>query len=252
MALAGRVLTILDSGMFGPARLTKSITITATGVSADIRGAADGDAITIDGSSANVVLRGLSLTGISGSSTGIHVIRALAVTVEDCAIERFSGDGILFDNTNFARVFISETVSRSNGGAGLRTTGGQRLAVEDSRFENNGGNGVHQTGGTGNYTRATAAGNGNHGFFIEQGTMTLESSIGRDNKGSVGAGVFINLAGSTAILSNSVFTNNNYGIFNNNTGGSNGGTVLTRGNNTAADNASGQVFGSVLTTLNGV
>jgi hypothetical protein len=144
---AGRVMTLLNSGEYGPtATIEKSITIVADGVSATVRSLAAGStAITIDNSSAPVVLRGLLVTGGGTGQRGIDIADALAVHIVGCQVERFTQQGVRLD-MDAAELHVADTISRDNGSHGLHVleTGlNSRLVVDNSRFENNGGDGVN-------------------------------------------------------------------------------------------------------------
>lgn len=235
---AGGVLTILDSGEYGPtATITKSITIVADGVTASVRAVASGStAITINAPNASVVLRGLLLTGGGTGRNGIEIVAAKSVHIARCAIERFTGAGIYRLGSDDTQLFITDTVSRLNGREGLGFVGGAgNLTIDRSRFNDNSngifiqgivdamithaeasGNsfcGIHATTGRLAVSRTTANDNGVCGFQmgghseIESG-LTLESSEARGN-GESGLHVYNN---GVARVSNSVFTNNQVGI----------------------------------------
>jgi hypothetical protein len=249
---ANGTVVVLDAGGYGASlAITKSITISADGASANLPGG-----LTIDAPGGVVVLRGLLVSGGGTVPTGIRISNATAVHIENCVVERFSGVGIRLRDTANAELFVNDTTVRYNGGNGLEAngTGASRLIVDNSHFDNNGaaglniesvhassitrttvsgnaGNGIIQFGGSMAVARTSATGNGKAGFrAVAGGTMTLESSISRNN---VSHGLFVG-TGAAARISNSTFTGS-VAIHNS------GGTVLTRQNNT--------VLGDVLGTL---
>ena len=182
---AGRVLTILDSGDYGPATIGKSITVAAEGISANIRAASGTSAITINNAAATVVLRGLFLTGGGVGATGIFITQAAAVHIEDCQIERFTGAGILLPGAD-TELLIADTVSRANGDDGLRVEGEgttARLTVDNSRFENNGGDGLEVRGARSTITRSVASGNGGHGILHIGGNTSVSWTTTTNNAG---------------------------------------------------------------------
>jgi hypothetical protein len=249
----GRELQILDAGEYGIATITKSITISAVGVSATVRSlAAASNAITIANAGARVVLRGLFLTGGGTGTHGIRINDAAAVYIVDCEIERFHENGVWLDQSN-TELFVLDTISRDNDQNGLRvdafgTT--TKVTVDASRFDNNGqdgiivndaessvtrsvmsGNlsdGIQQGGGRMNVTESAAVQNLQNGYFASGSSsrMTVESSLAR---GNVNAGLLVQ-PGSLARISNSVFIDSATGIHNGL------GAVETRGNNTVAGN----------------
>ena len=249
----GGDVVVVDSGFYGNnLSITKSITISATGITAALR------SIEIDNAGATVILRGLLLTGKGANAQGITITSAASVHIEDCVIEGFPGSGI---RAFQVKLFVAGTASRRNGGYGIDMDGGfgstsASLVVDSSRFENNESSGIHArfvpasvtrtilSGNTANGMEvnksdanvawSTAAHNGGTGFSMlgEQpgspAELTLERSVSRGN-GFSGLALFNDVNDATARISNSVFTENATGI-------DNGGVVLTRGNNTIAGN----------------
>jgi hypothetical protein len=256
---AGSELIVLDSGDFGSgAIISKSISISAVGVSASLDGG-----ITIDAADATVLLRGLRLSGAGG--TGISIVNAAAVHIEDCHVQNFDGVGISANTAADVKLFVSGVVSRNNRFDGLLfiTGAGGKLTVDNSRFEGNAreglniqsgearivrttlsGNtnrGLYQLGAKTNVILTTAAHNGLDGFHVSiRGEMTLEQSVARGN----GRGVRVQ-GNSTGRLADSVMTNNVIGL-----SVAPGATLLTRANSTVAGNAT-DVSG-VLTPLGGI
>ena len=259
----GGEVQILDSGEFGPTvYISKSVTISADGVSATIATPAAGQtSMIINNASAVVALRGLLLTGGGTGLRGITIVNAAAVHLENIEVERFAADGILVYNVA-TEMFVSNGISRLNGARGFSYTGtaGAKLSVENSHFDDNatlgiqlsgpvetsisnsviagnGSHGFHQTGGTSNLTWATSAHNAGAGFALSGGQLTLEESIANAN---TSVGLFV-AAGATGRISNSTFTNNGVGI-------QNAGTIQTRTNNTVAGNTT-PLAGNPLTAL---
>ena len=259
----GGEVQILDSGEFGPTvYISKSVTISADGISATIATpTASATSVIINNANAVVALRGLLMTGGGTGLRGITIVNAAAVHIENCEVERFASDGILVYNVA-TEMFISDSVSRLNGGRGFAYTGtaGAKLSIQNSHFDDNatlgvqlsgpvetsisnsvfagnGSHGFYQTGGTSNLTWATSAHNAGAGYALTSGQLTLEESIANAN---TSAGLFVG-AGTTGRISNSTFTNNSVGIQNN-------GTVETRTNNTVAGNTA-PLGGAALTPL---
>ena len=249
----GAELQILDSGLYGdPLTIRKSITISARGVSATLGN------VVIDNAGAVVTLQGLLFNGKNSGAEGIFITAAAAVHIEDCEIERFTGNGILLDGAD-TELFVTNSVSRDNGIDGLRIFGdgtSARLTVDNSRFENNAIAGLYAQGIQSTITRSLASGNAFHGIVVIDGSMnvtwttaadngydgyasaltgdmTLESSVARGNGGS-GLRAAGGPTPSRARISNSVFTNNATGIH-----VETGAEVLTRKNNTVSGNGSG-------------
>src|SRR5437868_10703718 len=110
---AGGEIDVLDPGAFGPVIKSKSITIDGTGVLAGIL-AAHGNGITIDSRETtnliSVRLRGLSLNGLGTGGSGIRVVSANRVVIEDCVIDGFAG-GV---DVAAGVVFFKKTGHRKN------------------------------------------------------------------------------------------------------------------------------------------
>jgi hypothetical protein len=249
----GRELTILTSGEYGRATINKGMTILAEGVSANVRSFASGSsAITIDAPGQKVALKGLFLTGGGPGGNGINIEAAASVHIEDCVVERFDDTGVDFSFADGAELFVSGVTSRFNGYAGLTACcDNSTLIVDRSSFIGNGAYGLTTSsvasitrsivsgngaagiivGGEANITETTAAHNGTAGFLVSAfGRLTAHSVVAR---GNVEAGFELQNINPPpfAIVSNSVFTHNGLGFENN-------GTLLTRGDNTVAENAS--------------
>jgi hypothetical protein len=243
---AGGELRVLGSGFYGSGLINKTMTMSADGETVMLNGP-----LTIDATGAVVTLEGLSLNGRQSISQGIHVANAAAVYVRNCRVERFSGAGIE-SLGNDTELFVIDSVSRDNGGVGLRVTGAStQLTVDNSRFENN-ASGISGSGTVGNVTGAVISGNRNDGIDWSGGSLNVVSSIAGDNqrhayavfgggridlqssiaRGNGLAALFVVTPSDAASISNFVATNNGYGI-------SNSGTVRTRQNNTFYGNTWG-------------
>jgi hypothetical protein len=237
---AGGELRVLNSGAYGDTGLIgKTITISADGETVMLNGP-----LTIDAAGSVVTLKGLSLNGRYSGNQGIHVTNAAAVHIDNCRVEHFPGAGIESSSSN-TELFVIDSVSRENGGAGLRVTGAAtQLTVENSRFESN-ATGIAGDGAAGRITGAVVSGNKNDGIDWDGGSLSVVSSISADNRrhgytisgggridlessiarGNGLAALFVVTARDAASISNFVATLNGYGIFNS-------GAVQTRQNNT--------------------
>jgi hypothetical protein len=251
---AGGELIILDSSDYGNnGTITKSITISAIGVSATL-----GAGIMIDATNGTVVLRGLRIKGDGTGGSGIQIStgESVHVHIDDCEIEGFD-DGIHVNSDAYPAVFVANTVARNNGNTGLyfRTGSPGRLVVDNSRFEHNGDDGIEVRTGEASITRSVVSGNGGDGVvvtfngkanitwttaehnggsgYVADGSVqiTMEQSVARGNAEGVRASAG---SGSTATvrISNSVVTNNGVDLSETGTGTP---TLLSRRNNTIGD-----------------
>ena len=125
-------INCLDSGGFGGVTITKSITLRCIGVEGGILVAAT-NGITINAAATDrVTLIGLDiegLSGIGGSTSGVNVISAFDVLIEDCNIHGFqgagSGHGVLVNSSTVSRVTVHNSILHSNNyGLKVTSTGG--------------------------------------------------------------------------------------------------------------------------------
>ena len=120
----GGEIGALDSAGFGAVTIKESITIDGTGTLAGIT-AASSNGITINITDPNdtaksVRIRGLSINGLGSGLNGISVVTnttASKVTIEDCVIDGFTGNGI---DVSAGHVFVRNTTIRNNGGSGVK------------------------------------------------------------------------------------------------------------------------------------
>jgi hypothetical protein len=227
-----RLLTRLT----GNGAIAKSITIDGAGNTLI-------GTIVVNGASAKVTLRRLSLNGTGSLGNGINITGAAAVHVEECTVERYTGDGIRLVATTASRLYVSNTVSRDNiNGSGLRVEAGlARVVVEDSRFEGNAiGDGLYLLAQRASVIRSVASGNSD-GVVVAGGAVNITETTTADNGAGVwvikGVAILTSIvasgsghglllySGASAEITDSVFTNNHTGIRYD-------GTLYTRRNNT--------------------
>jgi hypothetical protein len=130
-ATGGNISTI-DSGGFGMVVITKSITIDGTGSMASIIALANsGISINITNPSdaaKSVRIRGLSINGQGKGLTGINVIAANSVSVEDTVIDGFTGVGVA---VAAGLAYIENSTIRNNGDVGVAITGTGKAGLND-------------------------------------------------------------------------------------------------------------------------
>jgi hypothetical protein len=122
----------LDPGGFGAVTITKSITLTAIGLEAGILVAAT-NGITINAAATDkIILKGIDIEGLSsigGSVSGVNIIQAGGVLIEDCTINGFQGfstsSGVeVAPTTSPVNVIVNNTrISRCNIGISVTPTG---------------------------------------------------------------------------------------------------------------------------------
>jgi hypothetical protein len=208
----GGELQILDSGEYAVLSISRSITISAVGISATVS-SSTAAAITIrrrrdqpDGPV--VVLRGLHLRGQGENALrGIDVVQNATVYLEDCIVEGFqdhgiAGAGTVFDGDD-PRQFALGVNARHNGGSGLS---GGNWVIRKSNFENNsGGASVAESTIVG--SRATRNDVGFVAGGINFNGSTVFDSVVEEN----GIGVLAPLP-SVAILERTIVAGNGCGI----------------------------------------
>jgi hypothetical protein len=145
-------ISVLDPGGFGAVTITKSITIDGTGTLAGIL-AAGTTGVIINAAATDVItLRGISINGACTGIRGMNILQAKTVNVEDCVIFRFTGEGILVNETSDLNLNVRNTVIRDNTGDGISatTTSGSlrvRGTLDNVRLSGN-GNGLHAKSGS--------------------------------------------------------------------------------------------------------
>ncbi|MBV8520369.1 MAG: right-handed parallel beta-helix repeat-containing protein [Acidobacteria bacterium] len=142
---SGGIIDALDPGGYGALTITKPITIEGNGTLASaLASGTNGFVINItSGTNRDVVLRNILIDG-SGTTLGINGIRFIAgdsLTVENCSIEQFSGQGIDFEPNSLARLIVQGTTITQAGGAGILVkpaAGGiARVSIFDSSIHKN-------------------------------------------------------------------------------------------------------------------
>jgi hypothetical protein len=199
---AGGEIDALDPGGFGALTITKAITLDGGGgqVASVLVSGTNGIVVSA-GVADNVVIRNLSINGISGTGVGglngIRFVSGKSLRIENCNINGFTQRGIDISPNNGSgnppTVSVINTTSNDNGDSGIRSSVTQRVLVSivNSRFNNNGVYGIF----AGDYSRfsvngSDSSGNGTAGF------------IALANAGDV----VMNVSNSTA-TNNSVSTN---------------------------------------------
>jgi Right handed beta helix region len=230
-AAAGEI-NVIDPGGFGAVTITKSMTIDGQGPQSSIL-ASGTSGVIINGAGIVVNLRNLSINGASTTAgSGIRILNAAAVNIENCIIMNFTGTGS-----------VGRGVSIETAVANVRVT------VSNSTLYNMGNVAIHSVPTAGNvllnvdncriYRGASSAVN------VRNLTKATISNCNLSNN-TVGAGVTLEQTTAEAMISNTVMSNNAFGVFS----GVGGGTPTSRlydctitGNTTAALSiASGSVF----------
>ena len=239
MTVAGGAVFVRDSANYGPATITKAVTITSEGAMAGVL-ASSGVGITINANPADVVtLRGLDIDGGNSGSIGIQFNSGRSLNIQKSLVHNFSNSGIVFSPTGAGGLFISDATVSNNTNNGILVAGGA-------------------SGATGAFSRVNASANG-VGVFASGSnvSLALTDSIASSNNYGIGASL------AAVTVRNSTASNNAVGISadqnamvrvgqstvtGNGTGwqATNGGQILSYGNNTVGGN---QTDGAATTTV---
>src|SRR6267142_3859242 len=129
---SGGEINALYAGGFGTLVITKSITIDGTGaLTGVIAAATNGFTINITAptdQAKTVRLRGLSINGMGTGLNGINVVAAAFVSIEDCVIDGFTGNGI---NVDTGKVFVRNTTIKNNKTAGITAGSAGQVGLAD-------------------------------------------------------------------------------------------------------------------------
>lgn len=235
----GGEIDVLDPGSYGTVTITKSLTIDGTGGFAAILGSGT-TGIIINAAGINVTLRGLQINGAGAGVTGIRIIAANRVHIQDCVIYGFTGGvavGIRDIRTTGGKLFITNTTVRGNGQSGVLvfpTSGSTAIQafLDNVRLEGNGNAGLAaSTGSRVTISNSFAAGNTNFGLYANSAPGTSELNAESCVVVGNGQGVVAD-TGSTVRISNLHVTNNSTGL-------AGPGVFATHGNNRIAGNAAG-------------
>jgi hypothetical protein len=155
--------------------------------------------ITVNGANAVVTLRGLDINGANGTTgNGVRIIQAGAVLIDDCQIYNFAGvgtqgRGILIEtSTANVRVTVQHSQLFALNNIGIHSNpsaGNVLLDINDVQIQRGGGSAVQ----------------------LRQLTNAMIDHLAATNH-SIGAGVGLELATATATITNSMLSNNAFGI----------------------------------------
>lgn len=237
---AGGEIDVLDPGAFGVLTITKSISIIATGQEAGVLASGTNGIVINAGPTDVVVLRGLDIEGFGTGLNGIRFLGGATLHVEDTTINNFVQKGIDFEPTGDSQLFVKNSDIRhadvaGTGGAILVQPGasGAATAVLDGLRLNQNLFGV-KAGPRSDVTlsNSTASGNGRDGAIAVSSGDTANINVERSTlANNVMAGVRANGSAATARISDNFIVGNDTGLV-----AESGGTVLSFGNNSVAEN----------------
>jgi hypothetical protein len=237
-AAAGEI-NIIDPGGYGGVTITKSITINGGGSFGSILVAGTNGIIVNVGSNDVVTIRNVSINGVGAGLSGIKMIGAGSLFVENVDIHQFTDKGIDFQPSGAAQLFVTNTAIRNTAGGILVKPAVGIFAnahIRDSIVEQNVYGIRAEDRSVVSVEKSTAAGNMNNGFLIisasQAAQMTIDSSMasGNRNASSNSSGIQSNGAQAMVRISNVVVTNNDIGL------NLPGGSIASWGNNKITGN----------------
>jgi hypothetical protein len=227
---AGGEIDALDPSGFGAVTITKAITIAGDGTLASILVAGTNGIIVNAGVNDVVLLRNLSLIGIGGTN-GIYFVAGSELHVDNLTISGFNGQGILFQPSNDAALFVANTVIKNNFNAGMllqpTATGSIFATVSNVTMDSNNGYGLRAEAGVSAVVRNShAAGSAISGFHSVGGTrpafIVMENCVAAGNA----SGIVAEGASGSVRISNTTATRNAVGL-----SSVSGGAIVSFGNN---------------------
>jgi hypothetical protein len=175
--VTGGEIIVLDSAGYGAVTVDKAASIVAPpGVHAGIS-IISGNGVDVAAGSGDVVLRGLTITGVPGSGVGINVSSGQTVNVDRCSVTGM-------------------------GAHGLQYLAGNGLVVTDTVFRHNGGHGVAQFNGSAVYTRMRSEQNSGAGLTAQGQVTQIHDSILAQNAGGGVIGSQAVVLASTRVVDN--------------------------------------------------
>jgi hypothetical protein len=239
----GGEINVLDPGGFGAVTITKSITISSEGFEAGVLVSGTNAIVVSAGNSDVVVLRGLDIEGLGTGLSGIKVLSAGVVHVENCTINHFTQSGIEFVpssvTTTASQLHVSNTIVRDNisaaGFAGIHVKPGANVTasgmIENSQLRNNSANLRVEDNSAVTAKNTTAAGSPGSGFIAVSvslaATLNLESCVAAGNA----IGIRADGANATARFARCMIAGNGTGISTN----ASGKTISFTGTNANSD-----------------
>jgi hypothetical protein len=256
---ASGIIAALDPGKYGPLTITYPVTVNGNGWAA-ITGTAQGNGITVNAGSGNVILTGIEVDGAGAAYNGIVLNSGNSLTVSNCIVKDFissngtSGNGIMIAPAFGAVDFtIVNTIALNNGRAGIQYlppsgSAAATGAIDHVIAANNAiGMAVDLSAVSGGSAAVTISNsvessNTSDGIVTASAGSTVIVTLDRDEISSNGTGVAVG-ANTSVLLSRSVIAKNStYGI-------SNSGTAGTSTDNRIAGNGCSDIFGNALTSV---
>ena len=221
----GGEITCLDAGGFGAVVITKSLTLNCEGVSGSILGTGGIVDITINAGTGDVALRNINLLG-NAASTGIRVLSAASVTLQNVRLTNFTGEGILVTpgTTNTSLYVRDSRITGTASAIVLTSTGGAiKAQIDNTRIDaNSSGLTIGSSNVIASISNSVIANSGSALFANGAGTINASRNVIARNT----TGARVGVSGGTINLSQNAFDDNTTAI-----NFVAGGTVSSAGNN---------------------
>lgn len=242
-ASAGGEIDVMDpagvaSSVSATLTIDKAVSIVNVGAPAGVMVSAGSNAIVVNaGANDVVVLRGLILEGQGTALNGIKFIAGGALYVEDCAINRFAAAGIDFEPSGQSRLFVSNTVIRSNrsdpAGVGIlfKPAAASSGVLRSVQLQHNATGVRVEDLGTVTVSDSSSVGNINDGFVAVSTALPALLTIAGSTASGNGNGVQAQGAFATVQISNVTVAGNTVGLVK-----SSGGRIVSSNNNSVRGN----------------
>ena len=197
---AGGEIDALDPAGFGGVTITKAITIDGGGNLASVLVSGTNGIVINAGDADVVILRNLSLEGLTTGLSAIRILKAGAVHIENCTIKGFQVGIDFASSSPGAQLFVRNCTIRKCSTAGVSLTSGI-VKIEQTSVEGCAAGFLLSTGRA-TLTECNAAGNTGAGFSAAANTtMMLGKCV------ATGNGIGVNSDG-VVFLEDSTITNN--------------------------------------------
>ncbi len=222
---AGGAIIVLTGGSFGAVNITKSISILAQGTEALITTTLSCDgvqsAICIASGNPVVYLRGLTISLLTGNTAGIWFSAGQALHVQNCVIRR-ANNGIVFESSTAAKLFVSNSTIADNSQHGLiaQAFGSPySITLDRTHFDHNVEDGMFfvASNGANKVTLRNSVAAGNGAGVIVQGSGGPSEAVNLmiDRTALVsnsGEGLFITASAAIARIGDSTISGNSTGL----------------------------------------
>jgi hypothetical protein len=229
----GGEINCLDPAGYGAVTITKSITIDCEGTNGAIL-SSNTNGVLVNAGTGVVTLRNITINGANSTTgNGVRIISGSAVNLDHVVLENFGGTG-------------------ANGrGVAIETTADIRVDIRNSAVYNANNIGIHSNPTTGNVTISidnTSVAHTIAGSAVQfrQNTTGMINRLTASNN-PIGAGVGLELASTSATVSNSFLVNNAFGILVGNGGAPTVrvyGSVISGSTGSGLQITSGQIISS--------